>query len=455
MKMSEKNPRPDNGGFRVVTVVCALLGIASLAVCALLTVYTDYPPVNIALTSLGIYAGICIVLLTVMFITSSLPKNAGSDIRSSNFGAISLDFIQKLYMPVLICDEKGKIVWYNQALSSKFKTRGVLYGKYIDNICNATIERIIKSDTEEGAEVFFESDSEVDLSVNNVYRARGYRVTAKSKVYYMTVFNDITRIKSLQKELSDEDTVIAYVLIDNLDELTQYVLDVYNTVESDVATILKAEMDSIGGVIREYGHNKFICIFAQKYLEEMEKDKFSLLDKIREISIGETSMPVTASVGIAKIKGTLAEKERATQAALDMALQRGGDQAVVKYSDGVDFYGGKTKTVQKRTKVRSRVIANELIMLISKSDNVIIMGHKFADYDAFASCVAVRRIAEFCGVKAYIVMDKNDKNLAGCFEMLSGHAEYKDIFVDKIEAQDLIKSETLAVVCDVNNLAFC
>ena len=138
-----------------------------------------------------------------------------------------------------------------------------------------------------------------------------------------------------------------------------------------------------------------------------------------------------------------------------MALQRGGDQVVIKTADGVEFYGGKTKTVQKRTKVRARVIANELIMLISAADNVLVMGHKFADFDAFASCIAVVRLCKFCGVQALVVSDKNDKNLAGCFKRLEGNPEYRNLFIDKIEAQDMIHSGTLAVVVDVNNIDFC
>lgn len=180
-----------------------------------------------------------------------------------------------------------------------------------------------------------------------------------------------------------------------------------------------------------------------------------MLDEIREIHVGDTTMPVTISMGIATISGSLYEKERATQTALDMALQRGGDQVVIKTADGVEFYGGKTKTVQKRTKVRARVIANELIMLISAADNVLVMGHKFADFDAFASCIAVVRLCKFCGVQALVVSDKNDKNLAGCFKRLEGNPEYRNLFIDKIEAQDMIHSGTLAVVVDVNNIDFC
>ena len=299
----------------------------------------------------------------------------------------------------------------------------MVFGKYIDNICDATIERILKDDDEDGTEVSFSSEIDAGSS-GECFRAKGYKVTSHGKTYYMAIFADYTETRALAKRLEDEDTIVAYAMIDNLDELMQYVQELYDTAASDVETILRKHMEAVGGIVREYANNKFICVFAAKYLEKFEEDKFSVLDEVREIYVGETSMPVTISIGIAKISGTLYEKERVTQSALDLALQRGGDQVVVKSADGVDFYGGKTKAVQKRTKVRSRVIAGEFMSLLKKSSNVIVMGHRFADFDAFASCLAVARLATFCGVKVNIVADKNDRNLAPCFARLEEYPEY-------------------------------
>lgn len=452
--MPEKNNRTRNYSLSAGAIICAALGVIALAVCAIVLAYTDYDPSTVVLCALGCYGGALVLAGVIGFVNNRMFAGDFAEMKGSIFGTISLDFIQKLYLPVLICDEKGKIVWYNTALSSKFRTRGVLYGKYIDNICNATIERIIKSD-DEGAEISFLSASEIADENTEVFLAKGYRVVSKSKIFYITIFDNITEVKKLYAQLEDEETLIAYAVIDNLDELMQYVQELYANASSDVEAILRRHMEKVGGILRDYGHNKFMCVFAAKHLEEFEKDRFSMLDEIREIHVGDTTMPVTISMGISTISGSLYEKERATQAALDMALQRGGDQVVIKTADGVEFYGGKTKTVQKRTKVRARVIANELIMLISAADNVLVMGHKFADFDAFASCIAVVRLAKFCGVQALVVSDRNDKNLSGCFRRLEGNPEYQNLFIDKIEAQDMIQSGTLVVVVDVNNLDFC
>ncbi len=431
-------------------VLCAALGAIALAVSTLLVIYTDYPPQRILVITLIAYVGVLGALL-ILFAVLNRTLIGSAEMNASIFGGLSLELIQKLHLPILICDDKGKIVWYNRALSSKFRSKGVLYGKYVDNICNATVERIRKG----GEEVVFLAAGDVSEEPMETWAATDYCVTARGKVYDIILFENTTEVRTLTAKLHDEDTLIAYAVIDNLDELMQYVQEAYGNAATEVESILRRHMEKIGGVIRSYGHNKFICIFAAKHLAAFEQDRFSMLDEIREIHVGETMLPVTISMGIAKITGTLYEKERATQSALDMALQRGGDQVVIKTPEDFEYYGGKIKTIPKRTKVRARVIANELLMLISAADNVIVMGHKFPDFDAFASCVAVARLAKFCGVQVFIVMDKNAPNVKSCFARLEGDPEYENLFIDATVAQDMIRSNTLAIVVDVNNLSFC
>ena len=451
--MPENNRKPRRR-MSVGTIICASLAVIILAVCALLMIYTELSPSLIIYVALGSYLFALLLMSVIAIVRHRMAKGNFSDIKESIFGTISLAFIESLYMPVLICDEKGKIVWYNHVLNRQNETHGVLYGKYIDSICNATIEQIVQSG-EEGTEVSFISASEIAEAGADVYLSKGYRTFSKGKTYYVTVFENVTEIKKLNERLVNEDTIIAYAVIDNLEELMQYVQDVYANTAHDVEQILRRYMENVGGIVRDYSHNKFMLAFAAEHLATFEKDRFSILDEIREIRVGPTALPVTLSMGVSKITGTLYEKERATQAALDMALQRGGDQVVVKSADAVEFYGGKTKTVQKRSKVRARVLANELIGLLSVADNVLIMGHKFPDFDALASCIAVLRLAKFCGVHAHIICDKSTKALAPCFRKLEGNPDYENVFIDKTEAQDMIRSDTLAVVVDVNNIEFC
>ena len=451
--MSENNKKPKRR-MPVGTIVCAAFAVIALAVSAILMIETDLPHNWIIYCALGAYLFVLLWVAVIAIVRNRMTKGSFAEIKESVFGTISLGFTQKLHMPVLICDEKGKIVWYNYALSANYKGRGVPYCKYIDSFCNATIEQIVQS-ADEGIEVSFLSASEVAQENMDIFLAKGYPTVHGKQTYYVTIFENITEIKKLNARLADEDTILAYAMIDNLEEMMQYVQELYANTAHDVEMILRRYMEKIGGVVRNYGNNKFMLVFAAEHLASMEKERFAVLDEVREIRVGPTALPVTLSMGVAKIAGTLYEKERATQAALDMALQRGGDQVVVKSQDSVEFYGGKTKTVQKRTKVRARVIANELIGLLSSAENVLVMGHKFPDFDAFASCIAILRLAKFCGVNALIVCDKTTKALAPCFRKLAGNPEYENVFIDKTEAQDMIRSDTLAVVVDVNNIDFC
>ncbi len=437
----------------IAGIVCSALGVITLALSLIIMAYTEADPTAVLCWALGLYIFVLILIIGFFILRNRMKTGDFTEIKGSIFGSLSLDFIQKLYMPVLICDEKGKIVWYNHALSHNFHSKGVLYGKYLDSICNATIERIVAS--EERVEISFLATGEIADENTPVFVAKGYKTASRGKDYYITIFENITEEKKLVQRLEREDTLIAYAMIDNLDELMQYVQELYSTATSDVEAILRRHMERIGGVVRNYGHNKFICVFAKQHLAGFMRERFSMLDDIREIHVGETTLPVTISMGIAVLSGTLYEKERATQSALDMALQRGGDQVVIKTPEGFEYYGGKSKTVQKRTKVRARVIANELLMLLSSAENVLIMGHKFPDFDAFASCLAVLRLARFCGAEALIVTDRSTKAIAPCFKRIEGMEEYENVFIDRTTAQDMIRSGTLAVVVDVNNIDFC
>ncbi len=367
-------------------------------------------------------------------------------------GNITLDFILKLYLPVVICDESGKIIWYNNAFTGAANPREVLYAKYIDSVADVTIDRILE-DTSASPDDITYPDGVEAVAYDRVFRIKGYKITSQGKNYIITVWNERTELKQLAKRLSDEETIIAYVMIDNLDELMQFVQEKYRAAAAQVEAILKEWADSVGGILKEYERDKFIFLFEARYLDEFIERKFDVLDRIREVRIGEGSMPVTVSIGISRVKGSLADKDRDAHASLDLALQRGGDQVVVKNTHNTEFYGGRTKTVQKRTKVRARVIANQLSLCMAKANNVLIMGHRNPDYDSIGACIGIARLAMFCGVKANIVADREDANIKSAIARVAPLPEYSDIFVDSITGQDMIHSDTLLVIVDVNNPA--
>lgn len=358
-------------------------------------------------------------------------------------GNMTLEILPKLYMPVIISDMNGKIIWFNKAFVSASGSKTSFFGKNIDQICANTLDDIIHAEnTEEGLET---------SAFNQFYKIKAYPVKTASKEYCITVWNNQNELNKAYKTLKEENTIVAFIMIDNLDELLQHIQDKYREVSNDVATILNEWAESVNGILKEFQRDKYIFLFSEKYIDQLISTKFAILDKIRDVRVGSGRLPVTISIGIAATNGTLDEKERDAQAALDMALQRGGDQVVIKTADDMDFYGGRTQSVQKRTKVRSRVTANELIALMAESSNVLIMGHINPDYDCFGACVGMARMAMFCGTPVNIIVDTEDKNISKCFDLLKGLEEYGHMFVGAHEALDLINHDTLLCICDVNN----
>lgn len=356
----------------------------------------------------------------------------------SPLGSITLDVMSRLRQPVLICDESGKIIWYNREITHRVGRRETLYGKNIDIISDISPAEI----TADGVDI---------VAFGTTFGVNGYKITAQSKNYLLTLWYDKTELVEAYRRIADETAVVAYIMVDNLEELMQYVQEKYRTASSEIESVLKAWADSVQGILKEYERDRYFFIFDACHLEQFISERFDILDRVRDIRVGESSLPVTVSIGISGSVGSYSEKERAARAALDMGLQRGGDQVVVNTETGMEFYGGRTKTVHKRTKVRARVVANELAVLMSGSSNTLLMGHRNMDFDALGACVGLARLALFCGVKVNIIANEKDPNLKKCFDKLKNLPEYRNMFVGAIEAQDMLTSETLLVIADVNN----
>lgn len=289
---------------------------------------------------------------------------------------------------------------------------------------------------------------------NRIFQPSSVTAEGKDgKQYRITILHDITEQTAAEAVLRGKECAVGYVMVDNLDELLNYEQEDYRNASGKTEQLLRSWATAAGGVLKEYQQDRYIFLFEKSHLQAYMDSGFSILDDIRDIRIGESSISVTVSMGICAVGDSLAEKEKSAQAALDTALQRGGDQAVVRGDGALDIYGGKTKVPQKRTKVRARVIANELISRISIASNVLIMAHKYADFDAFGASVGLARIALFCGVPVNIVTDPDDTNLDRCRAWLADDPEYSSMFVSAQEALDFVKSDTLLIITDVNNPA--
>ena len=386
--------------------------------------------------------------LVVLWIYSTLSTKKRGGERNAAVGGSALDFLMTLTLPAAVISGRGEIFWYNKAFASASGRKEALYHSPVSELVQdgrISLRRLREETPEELAE------NPVPAVLAGVkYEVVSYRISSDRMV---TIWSSQEKLSLLQKELSDKNLVVAYAAVDSLSDSQSFLQGNTRTVTADIFVELKKWANSVNAVLREVGGDRYILLMEEQYLEELCEQKFDILDRVRELSAERVEIPLTVSIGVACIDGTMEEKEEAARQALELAMQRGGDQAVLKRRGNmVEYYGGRTKTVQKRTKIRSRVVASEVVNLAKRASNILIMGHRFPDHDSIGSCVGMRRfVSDYCG-RVNIVVNTNDPNLRSVFQKLSALDEYRSVFVDGASAQDLITSQTLLIITDVNNV---
>ena len=344
--------------------------------------------------------------------------------------------IKNSLYPIIALDNLGTILWYNDSMRVLIQKVDTLVGENIESVFNTQFD----------SDDFANMTTEID---GRYYKVEGFKVTEEGEGLFLAMLTDITALSEAEKKYTDERVAVAYIAIDNVEDVLQYVQEDSRSAVSVVDDKLKAWAKEVGGVIKSYDNDKYIMFFDSKYLDECINSRFSILDTIRETRVGD-SVSLTVSIGVSRIKGSLRERELSARDAIDMALQRGGDQAVYKTETTTEYFGGRTKSVYKRANVRSRTFTNQLTALMARADNVLIMGHRFGDFDSFGASVGVARLCMLCGAKTNIAIDMRDKNLEPCIKMMQENEEYSNMFLDNAEALDVISPDTLIVLVDHN-----
>lgn len=391
-------------------------------------------PLITALFLGGIY--FCLVALVYLLGRIKIKKSRKKDELATVLPGMPHTVYDPIATPIALCNENGFIVWANKACKEEFelpegkmRTLRSLMGFGLESILGDQVKR----------PVVFQSEG-VIYHVEAIPCQEGHT---------LVWWNDVTFTELLRHEKEQEEVFIAYIQIDNIDELLQVEGENTTSVSSTISHKLFDWALSAGGVIKEFERNKFIFVFDRKGYENIEK--FDILNEIHSISIGKSDVPPTISIGTSIVSGSLSDKDAAAKAALELALARGGDQAVIKSEDGMSFIGGLTKSSQKRSTVKSRTIASKLTSLILDSSNVIIMAHSRADFDAFGASIGMARLVMQCGKPCYIISDKNNRSLDKCHDRLKSLHAYDNVFVSAAEASELNYSDTLLIIVDVNN----
>ncbi|MBQ9080948.1 MAG: DHH family phosphoesterase [Clostridia bacterium] len=455
----KKNNSPSRLDVRIPLTVCVLIGIFMLALYTVLSSMTDFPPLilGIVLTALYVY-----VAIFGFVAVKNRTKRAEQEIaRANDFNKeLSQMFNETVDLPYAVVDPDGTIAITNSALSDLLGQK-LSGAARIEDFCSATAGEIIKA-SEPAGQLSLSLDHRHTTPVipgeglrvsirRRRFTALSYPMAVRGKDCHLIVFTEITELVALEDKMKRENPVVAFIVIDNLEELAQYVRVSYRAAANEIEAILKKWATEMNGIIREYDRDKYVLFISQEKLEECVKNKFEILDTVRDVRLGDDNMSVTVSMGIFAGTGTLAERESEASTALELALGRGGDQVALRRGGDTEYFGGRSKSIQKRTRVRSRVNANVLCNKIAESSNIIVMGHKNPDFDCIGSCIGIARLAMYCGVPVKIVSDLKSESLAVVLKRLSRYEEYRDMFIDALAGLDLVRPDTLLIICDANN----
>ena len=261
---------------------------------------------------------------------------------------------------------------------------------------------------------------------------------------------DMTEMFNVRDEYIRSRPIVAMILVDNYDELTNNLPDsAISSLDAKINDRISEWCKDMGGLLRKYERNRYLFIFEAKDLARLQESKFTILDEIRTIT-NPSGVAATVSVGFGKDGASFQENFSFASLSIEMALSRGGDQVVIKDRYNFNFFGGRTKETERRTKVKARVIASSLTELINQSSQIFVMGHRMADLDAVGAAVGLVTICRKQGKSVKIVLDKDNNAAGSLLEKLAEYPEYDDLFITGEDALLAADSKSLLMVVDTN-----
>jgi len=464
--MSQKKFDPFRRFEEIPSRLYVILAIVALAAHITVCEATDASPALVGLIVIGAYLISAVVVYFISRRRLDLFKIESDACDEQNNGVV-FAFRNHINTPYAVVTETGKVITVNNAMRSAAGIWDTVFNSDISDLCGLSMNEILfQTAEEEAAAEEADLDGEYDIQNEDAdkkecivsigkgrYHVHCHPIGTGNKPYYILTFTDVTELLELTELHRKELTAVGYIILDNIEDIAQYVKDSFETETTQVDRVLRDWAASKNAILREYDKNKYVILMTREMLEECVSDKFDILNTISDVRIGEGGMPIMASIGIATTGHTLAQRERDALVALDMALQRGGGQVVLKTEDGNEYFGGRTKSQQKRTGKQSRIIASHLCSTISGSSNVIVMGHSNPDFDSIGACIGVAALCMHLGVDVKIVIDTENENFKACTAKLKQYSDYKDIFVDGVVGLGECSFSTLLIVVDANNFS--
>lgn len=373
---------------------------------------------------------------------------------STQYKGIQNTLLKELTVPYAIILEDGHILWKNDRFSEIVDGRE----KFIQKIIPELNKGIFPKDDETRNELeitYKERDYQVELrriSLDGFSESERMLQIPKEKEYFIALYmRDVTELNSYIRENEDQRLIAGLIYIDNYDEVMESVEEVRQSLL--VALIdrkINKYINDVDGIVKKLENDKYFFVVKKESYRKFEADKFSLLEEVKQVNIGN-ARSATLSIGLGLNTATYALSYNYARMAIDLALARGGDQAVIKDCKGITYFGGKKEQTAKNTRVKARVKAEALREFIVAKDQVIVMGHKISDPDSFGACMGIYRAAVALEKKAHIVINDVSTSIKPLYDEIAQSSVYgKDIFLTSGEALDYISDSAMVVVVDTN-----
>lgn len=407
-----------------------------------------------------IVVGLCVLYtaaLTILYVKGGLRNSKKKSSRGEQYGFLHNALLTELPYPYAVLAEDGKILWANDSFVSIFEkeqTKERYLSSYIHELNRSVFPK--DAGTAAELEVSYEGrDYKATMtcvSLKNLHALEGSFGFAKDRETFVTVsFDDITELHRYIRENEGQKLVSGLIYFDNYEEVMESVEEVRQSLL--IALIdrkVNQYLANFDGLVKKMEKDKYFFVVKKQYFKEMIKGKFAVLEDAKSVNIGNT-MPVTLSIGMGLSSETYAQSYNNARVAIDLALARGGDQAVVKEGKNIKYFGGKREQTAKNTRVKARVKAEALREFIMSKDQIVVMGHRLADVDSFGAAVGIYRAAQTMQKKAHIVIDEITTSVRPFYDDFCKNSNYpEDMFIKPSDVHNVMNDNTMVVVVDTN-----
>ena len=379
---------------------------------------------------------------------------------ASSYGKNSQVLMDEMLIPYGITDKTGHFLWVNRELQAILdedkngpKTITALFPEVTKEML-ATGGQMVSIHSSFGEHRFRVDLKEVSLELfAGEGKQREMRSSLEAEASSVTAIYliDETQTIKYKQQINDQKLVAGLIYLDNYDEALESVEEVRRSLLTAlIDRKITKYISGLEGIVKKLEKDKYFFVIKQQYMTKMQEEHFTILEDVKTVNIGN-EMAVTLSIGIGMNGETYGQNYEYARASIDMALGRGGDQAVVKDADKILYYGGKAQQMEKATRVKARVKAHALRELMENKDRLLIMGHRLADIDSFGAAVGIYRIAVSMNKKAHIVLNEVTSSVRPMMDRFIDSGEYpEDMFLKGPEAAGLTDAGTMLVVVDVN-----